>query len=600
VGGIPGGRRAWRGSARDPVVRPAGLSRRPGLLGVEWVLPAAVLVTVAALVATSVLAGAASVRAVGTQDRLVRLTSMVTRVVAESGRAEALVAGLADPNTNPAELFGMRTELAASARSIAAAAAVLSSDPTGVPQASGRLARVGVMPEDVDTLRLVLRATNSQLPTLTRDFAAAAASGSREGAQLTPGSLLRGGVDGIYPALRSDALRVVRVLLTDAEAQRRSWARTVEVSVLSLAVTGLLLAALVVGPVRVRLRRQRLAAAQLAQADRDALHARNDALTRHAAQLAAIGRATAAILRQDDARATVCEAARSVCGAAVVTLLEDDGTGHLACTAAAGAEVVGLRMSLSGRSMAAEVFLTGITRTALVVTGDDRFNQGMVDYLSQMCGTALDAGAWIPVVTGGRCRGVLVLGFPAGAGIDGHLPVLEILAEETAVALERHDIMRQLAADAGTDPLTAVANRRAWDLNLTAALAEARVNGRPLCVVILDLDRFKQYNDEHGHPAGDALLRTVADRWRARLRPGDLLARYGGEEFTVLLPSCRLAGATQVADELRSLMPAPQTCSAGAAQWDGSESAVELVARADRALYDAKRAGRDRTTTAVH
>ena len=114
---------------------------------------------------------------------------------------------------------------------------------------------------------------------------------------------------------------------------------------------------------------------------------------------------------------------------------------------------------------------------------------------------------------------------------------------------------------------------------------------------MLDLDYFKAYNDERGHQEGIGCSSS-------RRRPGamssasDILARYGGEEFTVALPGCTLADAKSIVERLRSAMPAGQTVSAGVACWNGLESAEELVGRADAALYEAKRTGRDRLVTA--
>jgi diguanylate cyclase (GGDEF)-like protein len=98
--------------------------------------------------------------------------------------------------------------------------------------------------------------------------------------------------------------------------------------------------------------------------------------------------------------------------------------------------------------------------------------------------------------------------------------------------------------------------------------------------------------DEHGHQAGDRLLKAAA-AWEGRLRKTDLLARYGGEEFAVLLPDCALDDAMEIAERLRTAQP-EGTCSIGMADWDGREDVAQLVARADRALYAAKAAGRDR------
>jgi diguanylate cyclase (GGDEF)-like protein len=120
-----------------------------------------------------------------------------------------------------------------------------------------------------------------------------------------------------------------------------------------------------------------------------------------------------------------------------------------------------------------------------------------------------------------------------------------------------------------------------------------------VCVAIADLDHFKAFNDGHGHQAGDQLLRAVARSWQSCLRDTDLLARYGGEEFAIILPNANLHQAAQVLDRLRQATPDEQTCSIGLAEWDGTESAHALLARADTHVYEAKTAGRNRVAVAV-
>jgi diguanylate cyclase (GGDEF)-like protein len=154
-------------------------------------------------------------------------------------------------------------------------------------------------------------------------------------------------------------------------------------------------------------------------------------------------------------------------------------------------------------------------------------------------------------------------------------------------------LYREVDRLARTDSLTGVANRRAWDEELPRELARAARSGRPLCLALLDLDHFKAYNDEHGHQAGDRLLKEATVAWGAKLRKTDLLARYGGEEFALLLPDCRLESAMEIAERLRTAQP-EGTCSIGVAAWDGRERADELITRADRALYAAKAGGRNR------
>ena len=148
------------------------------------------------------------------------------------------------------------------------------------------------------------------------------------------------------------------------------------------------------------------------------------------------------------------------------------------------------------------------------------------------------------------------------------------------------------------DALTALPNRRHWDEELGRELARARRGETPLCVALLDLDHFKAFNDTHGHREGDRLLRNCAAAWRMTLRGSDFLARYGGEEFAVLLPECEIGGAMEVIERLRMNTPEVQTVSAGVAQWNGFESTAALIDRADLALYEAKRGGRDRATVA--
>ncbi|MHB8658886.1 MAG: GGDEF domain-containing protein [Solirubrobacteraceae bacterium] len=174
---------------------------------------------------------------------------------------------------------------------------------------------------------------------------------------------------------------------------------------------------------------------------------------------------------------------------------------------------------------------------------------------------------------------------------------LRDISDRTRHEAERDALIDKLDKLSRTDELTGLHNRRAWEDELARELARATREGAVLCVAMLDLDAFKAYNDTHGHQAGDELLRAVSHAWRAKLRATDVLARYGGEEFAIAFHTRPLDAARRVIERLRSTIPGGQTCSAGLVAWNGSESTAEVVRRADNALYEAKRAGRDQTVT---
>jgi len=173
---------------------------------------------------------------------------------------------------------------------------------------------------------------------------------------------------------------------------------------------------------------------------------------------------------------------------------------------------------------------------------------------------------------------------------------------------ERIELGRKLEKLATTDALTGLANRRRFDEHFAAEVVRAARSGEPLTLVLCDVDHFKRYNDRYGHQRGDACLVEVGRALEGLVRrPADLAARYGGEEFALVLPDTSQEGATQLAERLRSAVRALEfehegndghdvvTVSAGVATVTGGAWTVEdVVALADRALYDAKAGGRDR------
>jgi diguanylate cyclase (GGDEF)-like protein len=160
-----------------------------------------------------------------------------------------------------------------------------------------------------------------------------------------------------------------------------------------------------------------------------------------------------------------------------------------------------------------------------------------------------------------------------------------------------------------TDPLTHVSNRKHILQVLADALQHAAVHDTPCCVAILDLDHFKWINDSHGHPFGDEVLVDFARRVQEQLRRSDGFGRLGGEEFMVVLPELALDGARDVLDRIRDHVGQPHavagrpdfryTLSAGVAQVQPHEGAHRIYLRADRAMYEAKRRGRNRVCAAA-
>ena len=176
-------------------------------------------------------------------------------------------------------------------------------------------------------------------------------------------------------------------------------------------------------------------------------------------------------------------------------------------------------------------------------------------------------------------------------------------AAHAALAHRNATLVEQMRRMAAVDGLTGLANRRAFDSALRAEVERSARTGQPLSLVLLDVDHFKRINDTFGHQSGDDVLRNVGAVLAAG-RATDLAARYGGEEFAVLLPACSSADAVAVAERLRAgiaaVGPPEVTASAGVATLQArpgtkADQGSALVDAADSALYQAKRAGRDRT-----
>jgi diguanylate cyclase (GGDEF)-like protein len=278
-----------------------------------------------------------------------------------------------------------------------------------------------------------------------------------------------------------------------------------------------------------------------------------DALAIREHDLEAMADLSRSLSDTSDARERICAAACDLSGAHFAVLLEGQDGGPLAWTAGTG-----LDAAFAAADKPATVLVEPVHHGAETIG-------------------VLVAGWRVPVTDPRRTAGLV-----------------RLLASEAAFVIERADLLGRLTEQALTDALTGLPNRRAWDQHAEAALLEAE----RVCVAILDLDGFKAFNDGRGHQAGDQMLKEAAAAWSAVLRPTDTLARYGGDEFVVLLRGLDLQSARRVVERLRLATPRGQSCSAGLAGRETGDVAAMLLGRADQALYEAKRAGRNRSLAA--
>ncbi|HMV29528.1 MAG TPA: diguanylate cyclase [Anaerolineales bacterium] len=215
-----------------------------------------------------------------------------------------------------------------------------------------------------------------------------------------------------------------------------------------------------------------------------------------------------------------------------------------------------------------------------------------------------------PIMVGETVVGALSLGrvYPGKPYNAKDVETIRAFSELAAIALERANAFEETLRHSLTDGLTSLANRRHFDARLTQEWDAALRDARPVALLLVDVDRFKKYNDANGHLKGDECLRQIAEvLMPVGRRQYDLAARYGGEEFALILPGSTAKNAAKRAETLRKKMLALKiphrgspdkyvTVSIGVAALTPTPSTqpADLVARADQALYDAKKQGRNR------
>ena len=245
----------------------------------------------------------------------------------------------------------------------------------------------------------------------------------------------------------------------------------------------------------------------------------------------------------------------------------------------------------------------------------------VLEYLSNASQGTTDYGTALEVFSGrlsggtapdhlAEAVGVIMAETKTMADINQQL-VHSLELSSTEVARLRNEL-DDLKREASTDALTQLANRKMFDHALKLAIHQAGQDGSPLCLLMVDIDHFKQFNDTYGHQLGDQILKLVARSLTELVQVKDTAARYGGEEFAVVLPACGLDEAVAVAETIRSQVADKRvtnrrtgqvlgqvTLSAGAALYVPGESVGAFIHRADATLYLAKHDGRNRVRSEI-
>lgn len=315
-----------------------------------------------------------------------------------------------------------------------------------------------------------------------------------------------------------------------------------------------------------------------------------------------LSRTLARVDSLDDAVKTIVAEAPALTGAEVGALFLVDGDEEVRQIGGWQTDAVSpatmARLSSEARALAASAVRAG----EIVALPDGRQRPG----LALLSEPALGAAFAAPLRASGRPRGALVLGYlhPLGPVLADRLAVVEAMSDELATTFERADLVDRLAREALTDPLTGVANRRAFEDALRRHHARALRANQPYAIVMVDLDNMKAINDQLGHSAGDTALRLVGQTLAITTRAGDFIARIGGDEFAVLLPDADRRGVRLVMRRLRRGgplrfnwrdRPIAISFSVGGAAFPADGASPDAILhRADRALYRAKRAHKKR------
>jgi diguanylate cyclase (GGDEF)-like protein len=299
----------------------------------------------------------------------------------------------------------------------------------------------------------------------------------------------------------------------------------------------------------------------------------------------------------------ICQTALDITEGNVATLVRWDAVNNVGVveTTSAGAEQL-RGQKVTGDALVGETCIRG---TPMVMEDARRLpRSGAIYGPADAVGLVGSIGI-VPLVREKRILGAVVV---TGENPDAHMQAdirnVSLFAAVAATSLEMAWQIEEVSRRASTDQLTGLSNRRYFDEQLQRVLAESDRSGLPAALIVADIDYFKRVNDSFGHEAGDAVLKHVAAVFLEQVRAIDICARYGGEEIALLLPQTDLAGATELAERLRRAVASktavyrgreiPVTSSFGVSSYPQTARTRDMLfPSADRALYEAKAAGRN-------
>lgn len=305
---------------------------------------------------------------------------------------------------------------------------------------------------------------------------------------------------------------------------------------------------------------------------------------------------------------SICETARSMTGGQRAALVRwHAGAGRGEVQYVSRGHPLAARLAVTDESHVGRMCRDGLPQ----VWEDARFlDRGAPVYSRDESPRAIGSLGIVPLKRGLEVTGALVIEGDAPRDVlIRDIRTVRVLAALAAVSLETVWEIEEVTRHARTDPLTGLANRRCFDDQLARLLAETDRFGGAMSLVMVDIDHFKTVNDTYGHDAGDLVLQAVARALQEGVRTVDVCARFGGEELAILLPQTPLAGAIELADRLRLAVERRTlahaggsiavTASFGVASYPESVTTRDgLFAATDRALYRAKREGRNRVRSA--